>query len=71
MLTTKFLIHKNIFGKIIKLINLIFGAIKMKNLWCYDKQGQCVVNDARSLKQPLIHMIANSPKYFSKRFFGV
>ena len=37
----------------------------MKNLWSYDKQGQCVVKDARSLKQPLIHMIANCPKYFS------
>lgn len=36
-----------------------------KNLWHYDEKGQCVVNDARSLRQPLIHMLANCPKYFS------
>ena len=36
-----------------------------KNLWHYDEKGQCVVNDSRSLKQPLIHMLANCPKYFS------
>ncbi len=36
-----------------------------KNLWRYDEKGRCVVNDARNLKQPLIHMLANCPKYFS------
>lgn len=37
----------------------------MAKLWFYDEKGQCVIKDARALKQPLVHMLANCPKYFS------
>ena len=37
----------------------------MKGIWFYDEKGQCVVENSRELKQPLIHMLANCPKYFS------
>lgn len=37
----------------------------MNEIWSYDEKGQCVVENSRELKQPLVHMLANSPKYFS------
>ena len=37
----------------------------MNKIWSYDEKGQCVVENSRLLKQPLVHMLANCPKYFS------
>jgi len=37
----------------------------MSKLWSYNEAGECAVSDAKALPQPLIHMLANSPKYFS------
>ncbi|AKL97787.1 GH36-type glycosyl hydrolase domain-containing protein [Endomicrobium proavitum] len=37
----------------------------MSKLWSYNDAGECAVENSRSLPQPLIHMLANSPKYFS------
>ncbi|MCL2334818.1 MAG: hypothetical protein FWC57_02000 [Endomicrobia bacterium] len=37
----------------------------MSKIWSYSESGELVVKDARALPQPLIHMLANSPRYFS------
>ncbi|MHB9155562.1 MAG: GH36-type glycosyl hydrolase domain-containing protein [Endomicrobiales bacterium] len=37
----------------------------MAKLWRYNSRGECVADDCRLLPQPLIHMLANSPHYFS------
>ena len=37
----------------------------MTGLWQYNKIGECEVNDCRALPQPLVHMLANGPQYFS------
>lgn len=37
----------------------------MSKLWYYNDSGELTVDDARKLPQPLIHMLANSPRYFS------
>ena len=37
----------------------------MSKLWYYNDSGELMVDDARKLPQPLIHMLANSPRYFS------
>lgn len=37
----------------------------MSKLWYYNDSGELAADDARKLPQPLIHMLANSPRYFS------
>ncbi|MDR1195872.1 MAG: hypothetical protein LBL00_05285 [Endomicrobium sp.] len=37
----------------------------MSKLWTYNDCGELTVNDSRKLPQPLINMLANSPRYFS------
>lgn len=34
-------------------------------IWNYNEAGEFTVPDSRFLPQPMIHMLANSPKYFS------
>ena len=37
----------------------------MSKLWNYNKLGECEASDSGSLPQPLVHMLANCPQYFS------
>ncbi|MCL2485742.1 MAG: hypothetical protein FWF00_06565 [Endomicrobia bacterium] len=37
----------------------------MSKLWSFNEAGECAVHNARALPQPLVHMLANSPKYFA------
>ncbi|MDR2426645.1 MAG: hypothetical protein LBD46_05650 [Endomicrobium sp.] len=37
----------------------------MSKIWSYNDFGELTVNDSRKLPQPLIHMLANGPHYFS------
>jgi cellobiose phosphorylase len=37
----------------------------MATLWEYNAKGECVVPKVERLPQPLIHMLANCPQYFS------
>jgi cellobiose phosphorylase len=37
----------------------------MAKLWDYNAKGECAVKNVRSLPQPLVHMLANGPQYFS------
>ncbi|MFH1369522.1 MAG: hypothetical protein ABII64_10410 [Elusimicrobiota bacterium] len=37
----------------------------MSKLWHYDELGQFVVSNPGKLPQPVIHMLANGPQYFS------
>jgi cellobiose phosphorylase len=37
----------------------------MAKLWAYNEQEECFVPDVRKLPQPLVHMLANCPNYFS------
>ena len=37
----------------------------MKQIWHYTPAGNFAVNDVKQLPQPMVHMLANSPNYFS------
>ncbi len=37
----------------------------MPKLWGYNESGEFTVENSKSLPQPMIHMLANSPQYFS------
>lgn len=37
----------------------------MAKLWRYNEKNECVADNCRVLPQPLIHMLANGPSYFS------
>jgi cellobiose phosphorylase len=37
----------------------------MAKLWIYNEHEECFVPDVRKLPQPLVHMLANCPQYFS------
>jgi len=37
----------------------------MPKLWSYNKQGECEADNCKALPQPLAHMLANGPQYFS------
>jgi len=37
----------------------------MSKIWSYNESGELEVKNSRALPQSLIHMLANSPKYFS------
>jgi cellobiose phosphorylase len=38
---------------------------KDSKIWSYNECGEFTANDARAFPQPMIHMLANGPKYFS------
>lgn len=37
----------------------------MSKIWTFNEVGEFIVEDPKKLPQPMIHMLANSPKYFS------
>jgi len=37
----------------------------MAKLWHYNKNGECIADNFKGLPQPLVHMLANGPQYFS------
>ncbi|MBN1824142.1 MAG: hypothetical protein JW803_07480 [Endomicrobiales bacterium] len=37
----------------------------MSELWRFDSEGKFIMDDVRALPQPVVHMLANCPQYFS------
>ncbi|MCX5781823.1 MAG: hypothetical protein NT145_03850 [Elusimicrobia bacterium] len=37
----------------------------MSQVWHYNNEGECIFSNFSKLSQPVVHMLANSPQYFS------